>query len=120
MKNTHFTDIPGREVETEGAKKVTARVLISRSDGAPNFSMRMFEIGAEGYSLHHKHAYEHLVYMLEGHGEMIHEGTTQPIAAGNAIFVAPNEIHQFRNTGGGIMRFVCLIPNGDAIPDKLK
>ncbi|MFA4987833.1 MAG: cupin domain-containing protein [Candidatus Brocadiia bacterium] len=120
MKNTPFSSIPGRPITIEGALNVTARVLISRADGAPNFSMRMFELGPAGHTLHHKHPYEHVVYILEGTGELIHEGTTQPIAAGHAILVPPNEIHQFRNTGPGSMRFLCLIPNADAIPDKLK
>jgi mannose-6-phosphate isomerase-like protein (cupin superfamily) len=28
-----------------------------------------------------------------------------------AVFVPPNEVHQFRNTGSGPLKFLCLIPH---------
>jgi mannose-6-phosphate isomerase-like protein (cupin superfamily) len=28
-----------------------------------------------------------------------------------AVFVPPNQLHQFRNTGSGPMKFLCLIPH---------
>ena len=31
-------------------------------------------------------------------------------AAGDAALVLPQEPHQFRNTGGSTLRFLCLIP----------
>jgi quercetin dioxygenase-like cupin family protein len=30
------------------------------------------------------------------------------------VFVRPNEVHQFRNTGSTPMKFLCLIPNSAA------
>jgi len=30
--------------------------------------------------------------------------------AGDVVFVPPDELHQFRNTGDGELRFLCLIP----------
>ena len=42
--------------------------------------------------------------MLDSRGE-------HRLAAGIAVFIAPDEIHQFRNTGSGPLRFLCLIPH---------
>ena len=36
------------------------------------------------------------------------------VEANDVIFVQPNEVHQFRNTGERPMRFLCLIPNSAA------
>jgi len=35
----------------------------------------------------------------------------QPLSSGDVVYVAPNDVHQFRNTGDSPMRFLCLIPN---------
>jgi quercetin dioxygenase-like cupin family protein len=34
-----------------------------------------------------------------------------PLQPGTVVFVAPNEVHQFRNTGAQMLRFLCLIPH---------
>ena len=36
------------------------------------------------------------------------------LKAGDVVFVRPNEVHQFRNTGGAPLKFLCLIPNSAA------
>ena len=33
------------------------------------------------------------------------------MSPGVAVYVAPDEIHQFRNTGSGPLKFLCLIPH---------
>ena len=33
------------------------------------------------------------------------------LSAGDVVFVKPDEIHQFRNTGSAPLKFLCLIPN---------
>ena len=32
-------------------------------------------------------------------------------AAGDVVFISPDDIHQFRNTGDSPLKFLCLIPN---------
>ncbi|GIW97376.1 MAG: cupin [Pirellulaceae bacterium] len=98
-------------VEMEGASGCQVRWLVSRSDGAPNFAMRQFEIQPGGYTPHHHHPYEHEVYVLEGEGEVLEGDTPRAIRAGDVILVQPDEMHQFRNTGAGPLKFLCLIPN---------
>jgi len=36
---------------------------------------------------------------------------TDGLKAGDVVFVPANELHQFRNTGRGVLAFLCLIPH---------
>ncbi len=47
MKVVHFEEIPLQEVTMEGAQGCKMRHLIGEPDGAPNFTMRQFEVAAD-------------------------------------------------------------------------
>ncbi len=110
MKVASYLDTPEEVVQMEGAKGVRVRWVIGNQDGAPNFAMRHFVIEPGGHTPAHSHPYEHEVFILEGEGEVLDGDTYRPIKAGDVVFVAPNEFHQFRNTGTAPLRFLCLIP----------
>ena len=111
MKVEHYENTEQREVDMPGASGCKVRWLVGTADGAPNFSMRQFEVEQDGFTPRHSHPYEHEVFVLEGQG-VIFEGDQQhPISAGDVIYVAPDEIHQFKNQGTGPLKFLCLIPN---------
>lgn len=38
------------------------------------------------------------------------DGVERPLAAGDFAFVAPEELHQFRNAGDEPFRFICAVP----------
>ena len=97
-------------VETEGAKDVEIRWLISKDDGAKNFAMRMFELQPGGHTPLHTHQHEHEVFVLEGQGTFVYEGREHPFGPEYVIFVPAGSEHQFKNTGDSIMRMLCLIP----------
>lgn len=113
MKVANFSSIPAEPVALNGAAGVRMRLLIGEPDGAPNFVMRQFEVQAGGFTPHHHHAYEHQVYVLEGSGVVLEGETERPIQAGDCIYVAADEVHQFRNTGYAPLRFLCMIPRLD-------
>ncbi|MGI8857630.1 MAG: cupin domain-containing protein, partial [Thermomicrobiales bacterium] len=46
-----------------------------------------------------------------GEGEIVGEAGAVPFRAGDSCYTAPNELHQFRNTGPTPLRFLCIIPN---------
>ena len=73
--------------------------------------MRQFEVAPGGHTPKHFHDYEHEVFVLEGEGVVMDGDQEQPLSSGDVIYVAPNDVHQFRNTGDRPMRFLCLIPN---------
>jgi len=111
MKVANHQAVPSKPVEMEGAHACTVRWLLSASDGTPTFAMREFEVAPGGYTPRHSHDYEHEVFVLEGDGVVFEGDKQHKFTAGDVIFVQPNEVHQFRNTGAKPMRFLCLIPN---------
>lgn len=111
MKVAHYESIENRPVEMSGSHSCKVRWLVDSHDGAPNFAMRQFEVLPGGYTPKHQHPYEHEVYVLEGTGVVLEGEIEHPLHAGQAIYVAPNELHQFRNTGDVPLKFLCMVPN---------
>lgn len=110
MKVHQATQVPEKVVTMEGAQGARMRMLIGPDDGAPNFAMRMFTVDPEGHTPLHSHDYEHEIYIVEGEGFLKGADGEHPFKSGDVIYVSPNELHQFRNTGSGTLRFLCLIP----------
>jgi quercetin dioxygenase-like cupin family protein len=111
MQIKKLEQVPANDVTMEGASKCRVRWLIGEADKAPTFAMREFEVAPGGHTPKHFHDYEHEVYVLAGKGTIVDGDEERPLVAGDVIFVAPNDVHQFRNTGRESMRFLCLIPN---------
>ena len=104
-----YTDVP--ELQAEGLEGVSIRWVIGEDDGAPHFAMRVLEVQEGRATLHHSHWWEHEVYVLDGNGVVLQEDGETAISAGSVVLVPGNEMHQFRNTGQGVLRFICLIPH---------
>ncbi|MFN5853403.1 MAG: cupin domain-containing protein [Pirellulaceae bacterium] len=111
VKVQRSSDVPLQEVQMEGAAKCQVRWLVSKTDGAPNFAMRQFELQPGGHTPRHHHPYEHEIYILEGEGEAWEGDRAHPMKAGDVLLVTPDEVHQFRNTGSTVLKMLCLIPN---------
>ncbi len=111
MKVVQFDDIALENVNIEGALNTKIRWLIGQKDNAPNFALRMFEVEKEGHTPLHSHDFEHEVFILEGQGIFVCSEGEKPFKAWDVIYVDPNIEHQFKNTGEGIMRFLCIIPH---------
>ncbi|OHB85221.1 MAG: cupin [Planctomycetes bacterium RBG_16_64_12] len=111
MKVVHYEKVGSTTVETDGAAGCRIRCLIGEADGAPSFSMRQFEVAPGGHTPKHSHAHEHEVFVLEGTGVVVEGAVEHPLRAGTAVYVPPKALHQFRNTGTGALKFLCLIPH---------
>jgi quercetin dioxygenase-like cupin family protein len=111
MKRIHHEEAASSPVVMEGASGCTVRWLVGKDDGAPNFAMREFAIAPGGHTPRHSHPYEHEIYVLEGEGVVVEGMSEHPLRAGDVVYVAPDDIHQFRNTGQAPMRFLCLVPH---------
>ena len=110
MKIEKSNNVSKSPVDVEGAKDVEIRWLISEKDGAENFAMRMFELQPGGHTPLHTHSQEHEVFVLEGEGTFVFEGQEHPFGAEYVVFVPPNTEHRFMNTGGTVLRMLCIIP----------
>lgn len=111
MKLTHYSQVELQPVKVEGAAGAHIRWLIAEKDGAPNFALRMFEVEPEGHTPYHKHAWEHEVYCLEGEGMLVFEGNEYPFKAHDSMYIDPDKMHQFKNTGKEKLKFLCIIPH---------
>ncbi len=111
MKINHYEQVQSQAVDMEGASGVTVRWLIGEDDAAPNFAMRQFDVAPGGHTPKHTHGFEHEVFVLEGNGVVLEGEVEHPLAPGDVVFVAPGEVHQFRNTGNSPLKFLCLVPN---------
>jgi quercetin dioxygenase-like cupin family protein len=113
MQIRHWTDVP--EQPADGVEGVSIRWVIDEEDGAPHFAMRVLDVQPDCASPYHSHWWEHEVYVLDGQGVVVHGDDTSlretPISAGSVVLVDGDEKHQFRNTGEGVLRFICLIPH---------
>ena len=110
MKVERSSNVPKKVVEMEGAKDVEIRWLISKEDGAANIAMRMFELKPGGHTPLHTHPQEHEVFVVEGEGIFMFEGKEHSFGTEDVIFVPGDKEHRFKNVGGDVLRFLCIIP----------
>ena len=98
--------------DMEGAEGVYKQIPISREDGTPTFSFRVFTIESGGYTPFHKHAFEHLNYVIEGNGAIVAEsGEEFEFKKGDFALVLPDEKHQYKNKSTSKpMLMICAVP----------
>jgi quercetin dioxygenase-like cupin family protein len=92
-----------------GRAGVTMREMITASDGAPTFAMRVFDLIPGAATPYHQHAWEHEVFIVNGIGVVKSEQGDRPFAAGDTIFIPGHELHSFVATTP--VQFVCVIPS---------
>ena len=112
MKITNLDMIEKAALQMEGAKDVYKQIPISKNDGSPNFSFRVFTIKGQGHTPYHQHPFEHLNYVIKGNGVIMNEsGEARSIQQGDFAFIQPDEKHQFRNTSETEpLVIICAVP----------
>jgi quercetin dioxygenase-like cupin family protein len=112
VKITDLTKVGKARMAMEGAKDVTKQVPISKADGTPLVSVRVFTIEPGGHTPYHTHPFEHLNYVIEGVGAAVTEtGEERPLKKGDFVLVLPNEKHQYRNAGSDApFVIICIAP----------
>ena len=97
--------------DMEGAKGVYKQIPISRENGTPTFSFRVFTIEPGGHTPLHSHPFEHLNYVIEGNGVVIAEDGERELKKGDFVLVLPGETHQYRNISlNSPMVIICAVP----------
>jgi quercetin dioxygenase-like cupin family protein len=92
------------------------QVLVGQSEGASNFAMRRFRMGAGGGMPLHTNTVEHEQYVLKGRARVTIGGETHEVAAGNVLFIPPGVPHAY-SVLDAPFEFICLVPN---LPDEIK
>jgi len=110
MQAFHYAHVEA--TPASGQPGLSVRWVMAENVRAPNFAMRVIDVQPGAATEHHSHGWEHEVFVLEGQGEVVDpRGQETTISVGTCVYVAPNEMHQFVNTGRGVLRFICVIPN---------
>ncbi|HEX2965212.1 MAG TPA: cupin domain-containing protein [Syntrophorhabdaceae bacterium] len=112
MKITNLSKTEKVRMTMEGAKDTWKQVPVSKADGSPTFSFRVFTIEPRGHTPYHSHPFEHANYVITGSGVVVTEnGSELPVTEGDFALVLPNEKHQYRNTSPeGNLVIICAVP----------
>ena len=108
MKVHNYRQVDAEEF-TEAAG-VTIRWVIGEKEGAPNFTMRVFDVEPGAVTPLHSHDWEHEVFVLAGRGSVYGGGEEAPLGEGDTVFIPSMEEHRFLNEGDEPFRFICVIP----------
>ena len=112
MKICNLETIEKSLIDMEGAEKVYKQVPISKADGSPTFSLRVFTIDPDGHTPLHEHKSEHVNYVIEGNGAIVNQnGEEAEFKKGDFSLVLPGEKHQYKNKSKSqpfIM--ICAVP----------
>jgi quercetin dioxygenase-like cupin family protein len=96
----------------EGAEEVFKQLPVSKADGSPTFSFRVFTIRPGGHTPFHEHDSEHVNYVIEGRGAIVNQdGEETDFQKGDFALILPGEKHQYRNkskTQDFVM--ICAVP----------
>ena len=112
MKITRLDETRKEIPKMEGASGISKQVPISRQDGSPIFSVRVFTFEPGGHTPFHTHPNEHINYVIEGSGAVVTaSGEERDIKKGDFILILPNEKHQYRNKStGNPLVIICAVP----------
>lgn len=108
----NYREIASEATDVEG---LTQRWVINKEHGAMNFSMRLLELKPSKSTPLHQHNSEHEIFILVGLGNVETDGNVYPIREGSVIYIGPNEVHRFHNTGASMLRFIDAV----MLPSKL-
>jgi quercetin dioxygenase-like cupin family protein len=112
MKITSLDKVEKTKMAMEGAKNTYKQIPISKSDGTPTVSFRVFTIEPGGHTPYHTHAFEHINYIISGNGALVIEtGEERPVKEGDFALILPNEKHQYKNKSDAKpFVVICAVP----------
>jgi len=97
--------------ESEGAKGVYKQIPLSRKDGVPTFSFRVFTIEPGGHTPFHQHEFEHMNYVINGEGILVSEDREHELREGDFALILAGEKHQFKNSSENQnLLIICAVP----------
>jgi quercetin dioxygenase-like cupin family protein len=95
----------------EGAKGVYKHIPLSRENGVPTFSFRVFTIEPGGYTPFHQHEFEHMNYVINGEGILVSEDREHELREGDFALILAGEKHQFKNSSQNQnLLIICGVP----------
>jgi len=113
MKIIPLNKVPKNKVDMKGANGASKQIPLSKTDGAPVYSYRVFTLEPGGNTPYHQHNYEHMNYVIEGEGYLVNEdGKKLPVNKGDFALVLPKEKHQYLNKSNeNQFVMICGVPH---------
>jgi quercetin dioxygenase-like cupin family protein len=106
----HLNQTEKKYISNPEANNAFMKVLVSEKEGWEDYVMRVVEVEKEGYTPKHQHPWPHINYVIEGQGEIMIDGVLNPVEAGSYAFVPADTLHQYKNTGDDVFKFICIVP----------
>jgi ribulose-bisphosphate carboxylase large chain len=89
---------------------VSRTTLVGANGESTAFHVRYFEVEPGGFTSLEHHVHEHAVVVLRGRGQVRLGDTLHEIGFGDAVYVAPREVHQLRNLSATEpFGFLCIV-----------
>lgn len=104
-----------KRVESLALREVAAgtstrtQVLLGPADGAPNFAMRRFVMGADGGMPRHRNSIEHEQYVLRGRARVGIGSEVHEVGAGSVLFIPAGAPHHYEVLEAPF-EFLCIVP----------
>ncbi len=102
--------------EVPAGTATRSQVLIGAEQGAPNFAMRRFVMGAGGGMPRHTNAVEHEQYVLKGRARVTIGDAVHEVKADDAIYIPAGVAHSYEVVEEPF-EFLCVLPN---LPDAIE
>jgi len=106
----NIKNIEAKEINHPSAQNAAMKVLVSAKEGWEDHVMRVVEVSENGFTSKHSHPWPHINYMIEGEGELMIDGVINKVSSGSYAYVPLNSLHQFKNVGKGVFKFICIVP----------
>ena len=111
MHITRLEEVEKIIPEMEGAKGIYKQIPLSQKDGVPTFSFRVFTIEPGVHTPFHQHPFEHMNYVISGHGLLVAGDRERELREGDFALILPDEKHQFKNSSGEQnLLVICAVP----------
>jgi quercetin dioxygenase-like cupin family protein len=96
-------------------KATEMQVLVGPEQGAPNFVLRRFIMGAGGGMPRHTNLVEHEQYVLRGRARITIGDAVHEVAPDHTLFIPAGAVHSYEVLEAPF-EFLCVVPNA---PDKV-
>ena len=102
--------------EVAAGEATEVQVLIGPADGAPNFALRRFIMGAGGGMPRHTNEVEHEQYVLTGRARVGIGDEVFEVESGDVVYIPARTPH-FYEVVVAPFEFLCIVPN---TPDRVQ
>jgi quercetin dioxygenase-like cupin family protein len=111
MYITRLHEVEKITATLEGAKGVRKQIPLSREDGVPTTSFRVFTVEPGGHTPFHQHEFEHMNYVIKGKGTLVGEDREHELREGDFALVLAGEKHQYKNSSENQnLVMICAVP----------